>query len=46
MNTLGVHTFAVASEWQTAVMTEVLPRLRDLKQHWDPEGVLGAYFAL
>jgi D-psicose/D-tagatose/L-ribulose 3-epimerase len=30
MNTLGVHTFAVASEWQTDVMTEVLPRLRDL----------------
>ena len=30
MNTLGVHTFAVASEWRTDVMTEVLPRLRDL----------------
>jgi D-psicose/D-tagatose/L-ribulose 3-epimerase len=30
MNTLGVHTFAVASEWRTEIMTEVLPRLRDL----------------
>jgi D-psicose/D-tagatose/L-ribulose 3-epimerase len=30
MNTLGVHTFAVASEWQTDVMKTVLPRLRDL----------------
>ena len=30
MNTLGVHTFAVASEWQTETMKQVLPRLREL----------------
>ena len=30
MNAFGVHTFAVASEWRNDVMTEVLPRLRDL----------------
>jgi D-psicose/D-tagatose/L-ribulose 3-epimerase len=30
VNTLGVHTFAVATEWRNDVMAEVLPRLREL----------------
>ncbi len=30
MNTLGVHTFAVATEWRNDVMADVLPRLREL----------------
>jgi D-psicose/D-tagatose/L-ribulose 3-epimerase len=30
VNTLGVHTFAVATEWRNDVMADVLPRLREL----------------
>jgi D-psicose/D-tagatose/L-ribulose 3-epimerase len=30
LNLLGVHTFAVASEWQNEIMGRVLPRLHEL----------------
>lgn len=30
MNLLGVHTFAVASEWRNEIMEEALPRLHEL----------------